>query len=123
MTKRNDNGTAGCWNVHPGVPGNHCHGDPVHYGQDDTNGRGDERKVTSLEIKNQAALKSAITALRGFGMAAEEALEEWVFDQNLFRESADSVEGPAEEPAKPRPGRKQKKEQDTVAEDRSGDEP
>src|SRR5208283_1417191 len=81
-----------------------------------------EKKVASLEIKNQAALKSAITALRGFGMAAEEALEEWVFDQNLFKESADSVEGPAEEPAKPRPGRKQKKEQDTVAGDRSADE-
>jgi hypothetical protein len=81
-----------------------------------------EKKVASLEVKNQAALKSAITALRGFGMAAEEALEEWVFDQNLFRESANSIDGPAEEPAKPRSGRKQKKEQDTVAEDRSGDE-
>ena len=80
-----------------------------------------EKKVASLEIKNQAALKSSITALRGFGMAAEEALEAWVFDQNLFTESADSVDS-AEEPAKPRPGRKQKKEQGTVAEDRSGDE-
>jgi len=81
-----------------------------------------EKTVASLEVKNQVALKSAITALRGFGMAAEEALEEWVFDQNLFRESANLIEEPAEEPAKPRPGRKQKKEQDTVAEDRSGDE-
>ena len=81
-----------------------------------------ENKVASLEIKNQAALKSAIAALRGFGMAAEEALEEWIFDQNLFKESADSIEEAAEEPAKPRPGRKQKKEQDAVAEDRSGDE-
>jgi len=82
-----------------------------------------EKKVASLEVKNQAALKSAITALRGFGMAAEEALEEWLFDQNLFKESADAAEEAAEEPPKPRPGRKQKKEQDTVAEDHSGDEP
>ena len=81
-----------------------------------------EKKVASLEVKNQVALKSAITALRGFGMAAEEALEEWLFDQNLFKGSDVSLEEAAEEPAKPRPGRKQKKEQDTVAEDRSGDE-
>jgi hypothetical protein len=81
-----------------------------------------EKKVASLEVKNQAALKSAITALRGFGMAAEEALEEWLFDQNLFKGSADSVEEAAIEPAKPRPGRKQKKEHDAVAEDLSGDE-
>ena len=60
--------------------------------------------------------------LRGFRIAAEEALEEWIFDQNLFRGSADSVEEAAEVSAKPRPGRKQKKEQDTVAADRSGDE-
>ena len=80
-----------------------------------------EKKVASLEIKNQAALKSAISALRGFGMAAEEALEEWLFDQNLFKESANSVDL-VEEPAKLRSGRKQKKEQDIVAEDHSGDE-
>ncbi|MGO9111668.1 MAG: hypothetical protein ACLP9L_20780 [Thermoguttaceae bacterium] len=59
-------------------------------------------------------------------MAAEEALEEWLFDQNMLKVSGDSLEEPAEEPttesAKARPGRKQKKEQDTVAEDRSGDE-
>ena len=82
-----------------------------------------EKKVASLEIKNQVALKSAISALRGFGMAAEEALEEWLFDQNLFKESANSVEDAAGEPSKLRPGRKQKKEQDAVAEDRSGEEP
>ena len=78
-----------------------------------------EKKVPSLEIKNQAALKSAIAAVRGFGMSAEEALEEWFFDQNLFKESAD----PVEEPAKVRPGRKQKKEQDVSTDDRPGDEP
>ena len=77
-----------------------------------------EKKVSSLEVKNQAALKSAIAALRGFGMAAEEALEEWIFDQNLFKESAD----PVEEPAKPRAGRKSKKEPDSVADDRPGEE-
>jgi len=81
-----------------------------------------EKKVASLEVKNQAALKSAITVLRGFGMAAEEALEEWLFDQDLFKESAGSVEEAAEEPVKPRPGRKQKKEQDAAVEDRSGNE-
>lgn len=81
-----------------------------------------EKKVASLEVKNQAALKSAITALRGFGMAAEEALEEWLFDQNLFKGSDDSPAEAAEEPTKPRPGRKQKKEQEAVAEDISGDE-
>jgi hypothetical protein len=78
-----------------------------------------EKKVPSLEIKNQAALKSAIAALRGFGMAAEESLEEWDFDQNLFKEAAD----PVEVPAKVRPGRKQKKEQDAAVEDRADDEP
>jgi hypothetical protein len=86
-----------------------------------------EKQVASLEVKNQAALKSAITALRGFGMAAEEALEEWLFGQNLFKGGNDSHEKPAEEPAeeppKPRLGRKPKKEQDSVAEDHSGDEP
>jgi len=81
-----------------------------------------EKKVASLEIKNQVALKSAITALRGFGMAAEEALEEWLFDQNLFKGADASLEEAAEEPAKSRPGRKQKKEQETVAEDRLDDE-
>ena len=42
-------------------------------------------------------------------MAAEEALEEWIFDQNLFKESADSIEEAAEEPAKPRPARESRK--------------
>ena len=64
-------------------------------------------------------MKSAIAALRGFGMAVEEALEEWDFDQNLFKEAAD----PVEVPAKVRPGRKQKKEQDAAAEDRETTNP
>jgi hypothetical protein len=80
-----------------------------------------EKKIASLEIKNQAALKSAIVSVRGFGMAAEEALEEWLFDQNLFKEPVRPVD-PAEEPAKPRQGKKGKKEQDVPAEDSSGDE-
>jgi hypothetical protein len=78
-----------------------------------------EKKVSSLEIKNQAALKTAITAVRGFGMAAEEALEEWVFDQSLLKESAD----PVEVPAKVRPGRKPKKESDAAEEEHASDEP
>ena len=52
-------------------------------------------------------------------MAAKETLEEWVFDQNLFKEPAE----PVELPTKVRPGRKPKKDQDTAVEDGSGDEP
>ena len=52
-------------------------------------------------------------------MATEEALEEWVFDQNLFKESADPVEAPA----KVRPGRKSKKESDAAEEEHASDEP
>ncbi len=75
-----------------------------------------EKKVPSLEIKDQAALKAAIASLRGFGMAAEEALEEKVFDQSLFKEVAEAAE-PAPEPERPRAGRKQRKEQDVAAAD------
>jgi hypothetical protein len=66
-----------------------------------------EKKVASLEIKNQAALKTGITSVRGFGMAAEAALEEWVFDQDVFKGEVE----PGGEQVKVRPGRKPKKEQ------------
>jgi hypothetical protein len=78
-----------------------------------------EKNVSALEIKNQAALKSAIAAMRGFGMAAEEALEEWIFEQSLSGETA----APIENPAKSRPGRKTKKEQEAAGEERSGSDP
>ena len=75
-----------------------------------------EKKVPALEIKDQAALKAAIAGLRSFGMAAEEALEEKVFDQSLFKDVADAAE-PVPEPEKPRAGRKQRKEQEAATAD------
>ena len=93
-----------------------------------------EAKIKSLEAATaarEAAKKDQAAAIEIEGFkkdlaaakeAAEKALEDWLFDQNQFKESANSVEEAADEPAKPRPSRKQKKEQDTVAEDLSGDE-
>ena len=75
-----------------------------------------EKKVPALEIKDQAALKAAIASLRSFGMASEEALEEKVFDQSLFKGEAGAAE-PVPESEKPRAGRKQRKEQDAPAAD------
>lgn len=68
-----------------------------------------EKGVASLEVKNQAGLKTGLSSLRSFGMAAEEAFEEWVFDQNVFKAESQ----PAAELSKPRaegPGRKAKKQ-------------
>jgi len=78
-----------------------------------------EKEVAALEVKNQAGLKAGVVALRSFGMAAEEALETWVFDQSVFKESAE----PAAEAAKPKtasPGRKQKKQPETQQEQTPG---
>jgi hypothetical protein len=72
-----------------------------------------EKGTSTLAIKNQAALKAGIAAVRGFGMAAEEALEEWIFDQNVFKDDSE----PAEEPVRHRPGRKPKKEPETSPEE------
>jgi len=55
-----------------------------------------EKGIASLEVKNQSVLKSGITALRSYSMGAEEAFEEWVFDQHLFPENG------AAEPARAR---------------------
>jgi hypothetical protein len=75
-----------------------------------------EKGVASLEIKNQAGLKDGIASLRSFGMAAEEALEAWAFDQNVF---AEGMAETATEPAKAKPEgqmRKAKKQQPTQPE-------
>ena len=77
-----------------------------------------EKDVASLEVKNQAGLKSGIACLRSFGMAAEEALEEWVFDQRVFLGSHATPEGAP----KGRPesgGRKQKKQQESKQQEAS----
>ena len=76
-----------------------------------------EKGIASLEIKNQTGLKDGITALRSFGMAAEESLETWIFDQQAF--TTDAVE-PAKEVPVVKPegsGRKPKKTQPAAAED------
>jgi hypothetical protein len=72
-----------------------------------------DKGAATLEIKNQAVLKGGISAIRGFGMAAEEALEEWIFDQNVFKD----VPEPSGETPKARPGRKGKKEHDLSPEE------
>jgi hypothetical protein len=81
-----------------------------------------QKNVASLAVKNQAVLKAGIVAVRGFGMAAEEALEEWVFDQNVFKEATEPAgETPRTRPATP--GRKPKKEPDALQEGSPPSEP
>lgn len=68
-----------------------------------------EKGVATLAIRNHAGLKTGLSALRSFGMAAEEAFEEWVFDQNLFPAAAETTIEPP--PSKPeRPERKPKRQ-------------
>lgn len=79
-----------------------------------------EKEIATLEVKNQAGLKSGIAGLRSFGMAAEEALEEWVFDQRVFSGGTASDE----ESPKTRPesgGRKSRKHQEPKQPDAASD--
>jgi predicted transcriptional regulator len=71
-----------------------------------------EKSVATLEIKNQAGLKAGITALRSFGMAAEEALEETLFDHNVFKDGpANGESTPKARSETPGPGRRKKQAQ------------
>jgi hypothetical protein len=73
-----------------------------------------EKGVASLEVKNQVGLRTGLSSLRSFGMAAEEAFEEWVFDQNVFKVQSQSVAEIAKVRAEG-PGRKAKKQQEPKA--------
>ena len=81
-----------------------------------------EKGVASLEIKNQTALKTGIAAVRGFGMGTEEAFEEWLFDQNVFKDGADSA-GETVKARSAGQGRKQKKEPEAHHEANPMDDP
>ncbi len=74
-----------------------------------------EKGAASLEVRNQAGLRTGLSSLRSFGMAAEEAFEEWVFDQNVFKVQSQSVAEIAKARAEG-PVRKVKKQQEPKAE-------
>jgi hypothetical protein len=75
-----------------------------------------EKGVASLEVKNQVGLRTGLSSLRSFGMAAEEAFEEWVFDQNVFKAESQSAAAEAPKVKAEVAGRKAKKPQDPKAE-------
>jgi hypothetical protein len=67
-----------------------------------------EKEIASLEVKNLSGLKAGMSSLRSFGMAAEEAFEEWIFDQNVFKDGTSSA-GEAAKPRSEGPAKKHKK--------------
>jgi hypothetical protein len=75
-----------------------------------------EKDAVSLEVKNQAGLRTGLSSLRSFGMAAEEAFEEWLFDQNVFKAKRQSAAAEAPKAKIELAGRKAKKPQEPKAE-------
>jgi hypothetical protein len=75
-----------------------------------------EKAVASLEVKNQAGLRTGLSSLRSFGMTAEEAFEECLFDQNVFKAEGQLAAVEAPKAKAELAGRKAKKQQEPKAE-------